>query len=130
MQFTTIYHNGKPQRFFIKVDTSKEYAFIQPYFIVTTIDRTRIGSILEMNCLFSSSVWQGRQTHGYGYSCSADVYGTLIDIINKVHKDRLTEADKDELKKINTHDEHLVLSSELLENLSKYNSVALEEKYK
>lgn len=130
MQFTTIYHNGKPQRFFIKVDNLKEYAFIQPYFIVTTIDRTRIGSILEMNCLFSSSVWQGRQTHGYGYSCSADVYGTLIDIINKLHKDRLTEADKDELKKINTHDEHLVLSSELLENLSKYNSAALEEKYK
>lgn len=129
MEFTTIYHNGKPQRFFIKVDDIKEWAFIQPYFLVTDIDHPRHGNILEMNCLFSSSVWQGRQRHGYGYSCSADVYGELISIITKLHKKRLTEQDKNELRKINTHEEKQTFSAELLEHLSDYNSSALAEKY-
>ena len=129
MEFTTIYKNGKPERFFIKVDNINEYAFLQPYFLATDIDHTRHGSILEMDCLFPSSVWQGRQRHGYGYSASADVYGELIRIIEKIHKNRLTVADREELHKINTHDAKLILSENLLTNLSNYNSEELNKKY-
>lgn len=129
MEFTTIYHNGKPQRFFIKVDTPREFAVIQPYFISTNIDHPRHGRILEMSCLFSSSVWQGRQIHGYGYSPSADVYGELIRIITELHKHRLTEQDKNELQRINTHEDKQTFSAELLEHLSQYNSIALDEMY-
>lgn len=129
MEFTTIYRNGKPERFFIKVSDIKEYAFIQPYFLATSIDHARHGSILEMECLFSGSVWQGRQRHGYGYSCSADVYGELIRIIKKIHKSRLTPSDRETLSKINTHDSDLTLPENFLENLKEYNSVAMAEKY-
>lgn len=129
MKFTTIYRNGKCERFFIKLDNIKEWAFIQPYFIVTSLEKPRHGRILEMNCLFSSSVWQGRQTHGYGYSCSADVYGELISIILKIHKNRLIADDIEELSKINTHDEDLTLSDEFLTRLAGYNSDELHIKY-
>ena len=129
MEFTTIYRNGKPERFFIKVNNLKEYAFIQPYFLATDMNHTRHGSILEMECLFSGSVWQGRQRHGYGYSCSADVYSELIRIIEKLHKSRLTENDRETLSKINTHDHDLKLPDEFLNNLSEYNSEALKIKY-
>jgi hypothetical protein len=125
MEFNTIYKNGKPERFFIKIDNPKEFAFIQPYFLITSINHTRHGRILEMNCLFSSSVWQGRQQHGYGYSCSADVYGELITIIEKLHKKRLTNEDRDELHEINTHGERLTLSENLLDHLSAYNTEEL-----
>lgn len=130
MNFTNIYRNGKPQYFFIMVDDPNEISFIHPYFLATTSDHQRHGRILEMACLFSASVWQGRQTHGYGYSCSADVYGELIRIIEKVHKNRLTDTDREELRKINTHDERLTLSQALLANLSKYNAEAIEESIK
>lgn len=129
MEFTAIYKNGKVQNFYIKTDNPKEFSFIHPYFIVTTMDKTRHGSILEMDCLFSGTVWYGRQTHGYGYSCSADVYGELIRIIEKTHKKRLTDFDREELHKINTHDNRIELPFDLLDNLRKYNEEELAIKY-
>lgn len=121
MKFTTIYRNGKPQYFFIKLDNEKEFNFIQPYFLVTSMDKPKYGRILEMNCLFSGSVWQGRQTHGYGYSCSADVYGTLIEIIRKLYEKTLSKQALQEINAINTHDEDLKLSLETLSELATLN---------
>lgn len=129
MEFTTIYRNGKPQYFFIKIDEPAEFNFLQPYFLVTSMDKPRFGRILEMECLFSGSVWQGRQSHGYGYSCSADVYGTLIDAINKLYGKELSENAKQELHSINTHESTLILSIATLKELATLNTVALERKY-
>lgn len=129
MEFTNIYRNGKPQYFFIKLDAENEYNFLQPYFLLTSYDRPRLGRILEMECLFSGSVWQGRQSHGYGYSCSADVYGTLIGAIKKLHGKALSTAAKEELNAINTHDSTLTLSAELLTELATLNTAALAKKY-
>ena len=129
MEFTTIYRNGKPQYFFIKIDEPAEFNFIQPYFLVTSMDKPRFGRILEMECLFSGSVWQGRQSHGYGYSCSADVYGTLINAIYKLYNKELSEESKQELNAINTHNNILKLSGNLLRELARLNAIALERKY-
>lgn len=129
MEFTTIYRNGKPQYFFIKIDEPAEFNFLQPYFLLTTMDKPRFGRILEMECLFSGSVWQGRQRHGYGYSCSNDVYGTLIDAIYKLYKKDLSEESKHELNAINTHESTLKLSENLLKELARLNAIALERKY-
>ena len=129
MEFNTIYRNGKPQYFFIKIDEPAEFNFLQPYFILTSLEKPRFGRILEMECLFSGSVWQGRQTHGYGYSCSADVYGTLIDAIYKLYSKELSEDAKQELDSINTHDNTLILSIATLKELATLNTIALERKY-
>lgn len=129
MEFNTIYRNGKPQYFFIKIDEPAEFNFLQPYFLLTTMDKPRFGRILEMECLFSGSVWQGRQSHGYGYSCSADVYGTLIDAIYKLYKKELSEESKHELNVINTHESILKLSGNLLAELATLNTIALKRKY-
>ena len=132
MEFNSIYKNGKPDYFFITIDSKKgERAFIQPYFIVTDIDHPRRGSIREMNVLVNTNgiiVYYGKATHGYGYSHSADVYGELIDIIRDTYGEELTDAEKEELRKINTHDDELTLSSELLEHLAELNKVALDKK--
>lgn len=127
MKFTTIYKNGKPERFFILKEAKNEFAFLQPYFLSTTPEHKRHGRIVEMDCLFSGAVWQGRQTHGFGYGCSADVYGELVKIIKKLHKERLTEADLAELGKLNIADDTLEFSEAFLANLSRYNTEALEE---
>lgn len=129
LQFNTIYKNGKPNYFFIKADSPKEFTFIQPYFLITSIDKQRHGRILELNALFSGCVWYGRQIHGYGYSASADVYGELIAIIKKLHGKRLSEKALQELNAINTHDDELTLSAELLEELRTLNGEAITEKY-
>ena len=129
MEFNTIYKNGKPANFFIKIDDPKEFDFLQPYFLVTDLDHTRKGNILEMNCLFSCSVWYGRQRHGYGYSCSADVYGTLIEIIKSLYSKRISKTAWNEISRINTHDDKLTLSPETLEELARLNVESLEEKY-
>lgn len=129
MEFTTIYRNGKLQYFFIKIDEPAEFNFLQPYFLVTSFDHPRFGSILEMECLFSGSVWQGKQRHGYGYSCSADVYDTLINAIHKLYKKELSEESKQELNAINTHNSTLKLSENLLAELAKLNMITLERKY-
>ena len=129
MEFNTIYRNGKPQYFFIKINHAQEFNFLQPYFLVTSMDKPRFGRILEMECLFTGSVWQGRQSHGYGYSCSADVYDTLIDAIYKLYKKDLSEESKQELNAINTHENTLKLSENLLKELAKLNTIALERKY-
>lgn len=129
MTYASIYKNGKPERFFIKADDPKEWSFLQPYFLATSIEHKKHGSILEMECLFSGEVWQGRQRHGYGYSASADVYCELIAIIKKIHKNRLTASDLEELRKINAHEEQIALSPELLNNLSRYNSEQFRIKF-
>lgn len=129
MQYTSIYKNGKPDYFFIAIDDISEWAFIQPYFFVTDIDHTRKGSIREMNCLISHKVWYGKQAHGYGYSASADVYGTLLSIINGLYADRLSDNAKAELKEINTHEDEQHISAETLSELAKLNNETFEAKY-
>lgn len=133
MEFNSIYKNGKPDYFFITIDSKKgERAFIQPYFIVTDIDHPRRGRIREMNVLVNTNgiiVYYGKATHGYGYSHSADVYCELIDIIRDTYGEELTDAEKEELRKINTHDDELTVSPELLEHLAELNKVALDKKH-
>lgn len=129
MEYTNIYRNGKPQYFFIKLDAENEFNLLQPYFLLTSYDRPRLGRILEMECLFSGSVWQGRQTHGYGYACSADVYDTLIDAIKKLHGKVLSSTAVEELNAINTHNNTLTLSANLLAELATLNNAALAKKY-
>lgn len=121
MKFTTIYHNGKPQYFFIKLDHPKEFAFLQPYFLITSENKPKYGRILDMNCLFTGSVWQGRQSHGYGYSCAADVYGTLIEIIKKLHGKTLSDNALEEINTLNIHDDDLKLSLETLSEIATLN---------
>lgn len=122
MEFNTIYKNGKPDYFFIKLDNAKEFNFLQPYFLATSIDHTRHGRIKEMYPIFSGLVFAGKQIHGYGYSASADVYGELITIIKKLYNKQLSENALNELNKINTHDDKLTLSAELLEELKTLNN--------
>ena len=133
MKFNSIYRNGKPDYFFITIDRKKgERSFIQPYFIVTSIDYPRHGRIKEMNVLENMNdvvIYYGKATHGYGYSHSADVYGELIDIIRDSYGEELTDAEKYELSKINTHDDELKLSPELLEHLAELNKVAIDKKW-
>ncbi len=133
MEFNSIYKNGKPDYFFITIDSKKgERAFIQPYFIVTDIDHPRRGRIREMNVLVNMNniiVYYGKATHGYGYSHSADVYGELIDIIIDSYGKELTEAENKELSKINTHNDELTVSPKLLEHLAELNKVALDKKF-
>lgn len=129
MEFTNIYRNGKPQYFFIKLDAENEFEFLRPYFLLTSYDRPRLGRILEMECLFSGSVWHGRQSHGYGYSCSADVYETLIIAIEKLHGKTLSSTAMEELNAINTHNNTLTLSANLLSELATLNTAALAKKY-
>ena len=121
MKYQSIYKNGK-------ADTPKEFDFIQPYFLITSTDHPRKGNIKSMECLFSGSVWYGKQSHGYGYSSSADVYGTLISIIKDLYKDKLSNKAIKELNKINTHEGNIKLSKRLLEELKELNIQALEEK--
>lgn len=134
MEFNSIYKNGKPDYFFITIDRKKgERAFIQPYFLVTDFEHQRRGRIREMNVFASMNdvtVYYGKATHGYGYSHSADVYGELIDIIRDSYGKELTDAEKTELSKINTHDDTLMLSPKLLEHLAELNKVALDGNFK
>lgn len=129
MKYSSIYKNGKPDYFFIKADSPKEFDFIQPYFLVTSSDHPRKGSIKSMECLFSGSVWYGKQSHGYGYSSSADVYNTLISIIKALYNNKLSDKAIKELNNINTHDDEIKLSRRLLDELSALNIETLNNKY-
>lgn len=132
MEFNSIYKNYKPDYFFITIE-NKERPFVQPYFIVTDIDHKKRGRITYMEVLQSFgnfTTYYGKGRHGYGYSFSADIYGELIDIIRTLYKDDLTEAELEELRKINTHDEKVTLSEGLLEHLKELNKIALDEKWK
>lgn len=129
IEYSSIYKNGKIERFFIKTENAKEFNFIQPYFLLTSLDKKRNGNILEMDCLFSGSVWQGRQRHGWGYSSSHDVFIQLLENINKLYKNKLTEEAQNELKKINTHDDKINLSEETLSELDKLNGEYLAKKW-
>lgn len=129
MEYTSIYRNGKPAYFFIKAESEKDFEFLQPYFLLTSFDKKRLGNILEMGCLFSGAVWYGRQRHGYGYSSSHDVYGQLINAVKKLHRGRLSDAAEKELNGINTHGNILRLSDQLLDELKELNKAALYKKY-
>lgn len=129
MEYTSVYKNGKPAYFFIKTETPEEYNFIQPYFLLTDSVHTRCGKILEMECLFSGSVWYGRQRHGYGYSPSHDVYGQLVSCIQKLYGDELSDAAHAEIRNINTDDRILHISESTLNELSALNMKAFERKY-
>ena len=128
IEFVGRYENRK-HHFYLKIETQEEFAFIQPYFLVTDIDHPRKGRINRMDCLFSGLIWEGTHRHGYGYSCSADVYGTLIEIIEKKYKSDLSEQALAELRAINTHDNRLYLSKELLTELETLNTKAFHEKF-
>ena len=122
MEFNTIYKGGRPRYFFILLERPDEWEFLRPYYLTTTSDRPRAGRILEMDCLFSGRVWSGRASHGYGYACSADVYGTLINLIHKLHGNRLSAAAVKELDAVNTHEDRLVLSDATLQELATLNA--------
>ena len=122
-------YQARGHHFYLKIDKDTEYAFLQPYFLVTDSDHTRKGSINRMDCLFSGTVWEGTHRHGYGYSCSADVYGTLIDIIIKSYGKKLSAESLAELKGINTHDYRLNLSDKLLAELEILNAEAFEKRW-
>lgn len=127
MEFNTIYKGGRPQYFFILLERPDEWEPPRPYYLTTTSDHPRAGRILEMDCLFSGRVWSGRvwsgrASHGYGYACSADVYGTLIDLIRKLHGKRLSAAAVKELDAVNTHEDRLTLSDATLQELAALNA--------
>lgn len=128
IEFVGRYENRK-HHFYLKIEKGTEFAFIQPYFLVTTMDHPRKGRINRMECLFSGSIWEGTHSHGYGYSCSADVYETLIEIIEKLYKSKLSEEAKQELYNINTHNERLNLSDKLLAELEILNAETFQKKF-
>jgi hypothetical protein len=132
MKYTSIYKNGKVERFFIKIESPKEFEILRPYFLVTTHEKRRHGNILEMDVLFSGEIWQGRQTHGYGYSSSADVYNELIHIIlktyNKKGRGGLSTESAEELRRVNTHDDTITFSEKCLDELRELNSALLEKR--
>jgi len=130
IEYAVIYKNGRPERFFLKASNNKVFDFIQPYFWLTDIEHTRKGNILEMDCLFSGEVWQGRQRHGYGYSAAHDVFCTLIyDCILALYKNKLSEKSLNELKSINTHDKRHELSDDLLNELRVLNDEICAKKW-
>lgn len=132
MEFNSIYKNGRPDYFFITIE-SNERAFVQPYFIVTDIDHKKHGNITYMEVLqnFGNfTTYYGKGRHGYGYSFSADIYGELIDIIKTLYKNDLTNEEKEEINKINKHEDIIKLSDSLLRHLKELNENALEEKFK
>lgn len=138
MRYTSIYKNGKIQNFYLKANKKEYQAFIQNYFILTSLDKPRLGNIRQMSVLFSNdyknknseAVYIGRQYHGWGYSASADVYGELLQTIKKLYKNELDEKELEELDKINTHGEILTISDALLEKLGTLSNNKLHEKWR
>lgn len=129
IEYSSIYKNGKIERFFIKTENAKEFNFIQPYFLLTSLNKKRNGNILEMDCLFTGSVWQGRQKHGWGYSSSHDVFSQLLENIYKLYNNKLSEQTKNELQKINTHDDKITLSESTLNELNELNNAFCAKKW-
>ena len=80
-------------------------------------------------CFFSLLPTLDFRRKNYGYSCSADVYGTLIEIIEKLHGKELSEEAKQELRNINTHDVRLNLSDKLLAELEILNAETFQKKF-
>ena len=138
MKYTSIYKNGKIQNFYLKANKKEYDAFIQNYFILTSLDNPRLGNIKEMCVLFSNdykhegseAVYIGKQYHGWGYSASADVYDELLQAIKKLYKSELNEAELEELEKINTHEEELTICDALLEKLGTLSNNKLYEKWR
>lgn len=129
MKYNVIYKNGKPERFFLMIEKPEEFNIIRPYFLATDIDHPRKGRINSMECLFSGKVWHGKQRHGYGYSSSADVYGTLFDIIFKKYGDKLSNDAIKEIRLVNTHNDRIMLSDKMLKELPVFNNEWFSEKH-
>lgn len=129
MIYQSIYKNGKPDYFFLRAETPKEWAFIQPYFLMSSIDKPRVGRIRCMECLFSGDTWYGKQTHGYGYSASHDVYGQLLDCIAKLYKGHLSGETAAALNSLNIDDDTVHLPENVLDELDRLNSAELAKKY-
>lgn len=129
MIYQSIYKNGKPEYFFLRAETPKEWAFIQPYFLLSSIAKPRVGRIRCMECLFSGDTWYGKQTHGYGYSASHDVYGQLLECIAKLYKGRLSGETIAALKSLNIDNDTLKLPENVLAELDQLNSAELTKKY-
>lgn len=129
MIYQSIYKNGKPEYFFLRAETPKEWALIQPYFLMSSIDKPRVGRIRYMECLFSGDTWYGKQAHGYGYSASHDVYGQLLECIAKLYKGTISDTAAAELHALNIDDHNLHVSDATLDELEKLNTAALAKKY-
>lgn len=129
MIYSSIYKNGKPEYFFLRTEQPKEWALVQPYFLLSSINKPRVGRIRSMECLFSGDTWYGKQTHGYGYSASHDVYGQLLACIDKLYKDALGDTAAAELRALNIDDNRIQVSESTLDELEKLNSAALAAKY-
>lgn len=130
MEFTGIME-GKKHIFFVKLDKPEEFNILQPYFLMTDSEHTRKGCINKMECLFSGAVWYGTQRHGYGYSLSADVYGTLCDIIRKLYKGKIIDGGALDaaLSAWNTHDDKVTFDEAALEELGELNATELQKKW-
>lgn len=128
IEFAGRYENKK-HRFFIRIENDNEFEFLRPYFLVTSSDHPRKGRIMRMDCLFSGSVWEGSHSHGWGYSCSADVYDTLFEIIRKSYGKDLSADAMEEIRSINTHNDRITLSDSFLEELRALNDSAFEKRW-
>lgn len=124
-------YESKKYHFYIMVEKPEEFEILQPYFLATDREHTRKGRINRMDCPSSGSVWEGTCRHGYGYSVSADVYGTLIEIICELYKGKIVDggALDNFLSRWNTHNERVEIPEEALQELKALNNAALEEKY-
>lgn len=130
MKFTSRYE-GKKHLFYIQIDKKNEFELLQPYFLATSYDHPRKGRINYMDCLFSGAVWCGSCRHGYGYSVSADVYGSLYSIIREMYKNKIVDGGPLDnfLSNWNTHDNDFLAPDEAMEELRALNDKAMEEKF-
>lgn len=129
MIYSSIYKNGRPEYFFLRAEQPKEWALVHPYFLLSSIDKPRVGRIRSMGCLFSGDTWYGKQTHGYGYSASHDVYGQLLACIDKLYRGTISGTAAAELHSLNIDDERIHISETTLDELEKLNSATLAAKY-
>lgn len=122
MTFATVSRGGDPRYFFLRAEKPKEWAIIKPYYLIAASER-----IVKMDYLFSGDVLGGRMSHGC--ACSADVYGMLIDLIKKLHGNRLSTAAAKELDALNIHKDHLTLSDTTLQELETLNAAEFARRY-
>lgn len=122
---------GKKHLFYIAVDDPREFNILQPYFLATSYDHPKKGNINYMDCLFGGSVWIGSQRHGYGYGFSADVYGTLHNLIRGMYGKKIISggALDNELAAWNTHNDDVHFSDAALDELAALNTEAIRAKY-
>ena len=116
MQYNAIYKNGKPERFFLRLDDEKERAIVALYFLESAKKGPRVGRINQMAWVFTD-VLSGKQRHGAGYSSAADVFGTFRMLILGRAGSALSESVRDEVFSMNTHDDVVRLSKRALDEI-------------